>query len=177
MSIHTRSPIALAAAALLLAACGGDAQTDKAVATSTADGSLATSMSGDSADTRGQAMVRVVNASPMTENLIVRSDETHALPAVSYKKVTQYQLIDKNWVKFQVGGMSGGEYLPLETNREMLADGHRYSLIVIRDEQGTGYRTRVLRDEISSDMTRAHLRVIHAAPGIDEVTVIARGGE
>jgi hypothetical protein len=74
-----------------------------------------------------------------------------------------------------VGGADG--YSPLETNREMLADGHRYSLLVLRDEKGMAYKTKVYRDDISDDMTKAHLRVIHAAPDIGEINVVAKGGD
>ncbi len=162
---------------MIVAGCAKDSQTKDAVVTQTANGTVATSMSGDSADSRGQALVRVVNAAPDSKGLIVRSDETHMLPAVEFMKVTPYQAIDRNWVTFQVRGDRSGEYAPLETNRELLTDGNRYSMFVLRDTDGMKYVTRVVRDDISSDATRSHIRVIHAAPGLEEVNVVARGGE
>ncbi|MGQ0647174.1 MAG: DUF4397 domain-containing protein [Gemmatimonadaceae bacterium] len=168
----------LLTAALFLGACSGkDAQTEGEVTTKTAGGEASTSISGDSADKRGQALVRVVNAVPNVKGLSVRADEMHALPPVDYKNVTPYQAIDRNWVTFQIAGAPGGTYEPLETNREMLTEGHRYTIVIMKDDDGEGYDTRILRDEISDDATSAQLRVIHAAQGIDEIDVVAKGGD
>jgi Domain of unknown function (DUF4397) len=163
--------------ALVFAACGRDAQTEEDVTTKTSAGEAATSMSGDSADKRGQALVRVVNAVPNVTGLSVRSDDAHTLPAVDYQRVSAYQPIDKNWVTFQISGAPDGSYAPVEVNREMLTDGHRYTLVVMREAEGSGFETRVLRDEISDDPTKAQLRVIHAAKGAGEVDVVAPGGD
>ncbi|MEO7513534.1 MAG: hypothetical protein ABIZ91_17460, partial [Gemmatimonadaceae bacterium] len=67
------------------------------MATRTADGETSTSISGDLADKRGEALVRVVNAVSGAKGLSVRADETHALPTVDYKAVSPYQPIDKTW--------------------------------------------------------------------------------
>lgn len=163
--------------ALVFAACGRDAQTEQEVTTRTSAGEAATSMAGDSADKRGQALVRVVNAVPNVVGLSIRSDETHTLPAVDYQRVSAYQPIDKNWVTFQVSGAPSGDYAPVEVNREMLTDGHRYTMVVMREAEGSGFETRVLRDEIADDATKAQLRVIHAAKGAGEVDVVAQGGD
>ncbi len=176
--VKTMRRITLVAVGSWLAlACGGDTQTESQVATTTPGGEKSTSMSGDSADKRGVALVRVVNAAGSVSNVTVRADEMRALPSVDYKSVTPYQSIDRNWATFQITSGSGGAYAPLETNREMLSDGRRYTIVVMNEDDGTGFTTRILRDEISEDMTKAHLRVIHAAPGLDEIDVVARGGE
>lgn len=168
----------LAALVVSLGACGTkEAQTDEQVQTKTSAGEASTSISGDSADKRGQALVRVVNAVPAMYGLTVRSDDAHMLPSVDYKKVTAYTPIDKNWPTFEVGGQPGTPYAPVETNREMLTDGFRYTMVVMPGADGVGFQTRVIRDDISDDQTKAHLRVIHAAEGVDEVNVIAKGGE
>lgn len=164
-------------AALFIAGCAKDAQTEREVTTQTANGEASTSISGDSADTRGEALVRVVNAVPQLNALRVRADSAHMLPVVDYKGVSPYQAIDRNWVAFQVSANPDKPYEPLDANREALSDGHRYTMIVMRDSDSTGFQTRVVRDDISDDMTRAHLRVIHAAQGVDEVNVVARGGD
>ena len=169
---------ALLSVALVVSACSKDAQTEEAVKTKTSGGEASMSISGDSADKRGQALVRVVNAAASAPMVTVRADEMHALPSVNYKEVSAYHPIDRNWATFQINGsVTNSDYAPLETNREMLTDGHRYTIVVMREDDGAGFTTRVVRDDISSDMTQAHLRVIHAASGIDEVNVIAKGGE
>ncbi len=165
------------AATMLSQACSKDAQTDKAVETRTADGQLSTSMSGDSADKRGTALVRVVNAVPSSQGLHVRSDETHMLPDVAFQKVSPYQNVDQTWATFQVGDGAAPNFVPLSTNREMLTDGHRYTMVILRSEDGSGYQTRVLRDVVTNEPGKARLRVIHAAPGAASIMVKARSGE
>lgn len=171
-----RTPVLLLGA-VLLTACNKDAQTEGEVATAMADGSIDTSMSGDAADQRGLALVRVVNAAPDARQLTIRGDNMQSLPAVEYQTVSQYQSIDKNWNTFEVSGTTDGTYAPLETNRELLTDGYRYTMVVLREEDGGALKTRILRDEISSDNSKAHVRVIHAARGTDEIDVVAQGGE
>lgn len=163
------------AAAALVTACR-DAQTDKEVTTRTSSGDAAVSISGDSADKRGVALIRVVNTVPGQERLVVRADRDHQLTAAGYKTVTDYQPIDRNWVTFEIGASGDSAFTPLATNREMLTDGHRYTIVVMRDS-AKNYETRVLRDEISDDTTSARLRVVHAARGVDEVNVVQRGAE
>ncbi len=165
----------LFAATALLAACR-DAQTGKNVATQTSGGDVSTSMSGDSADKRGMALVRVVSAVP-GKALVVRADPEHLLAEAGYKQVTDYKPIDRNWVTFEVSTTGDSAFKPLATNREMLTDGYRYTLVVMTDSGAKGFETRVLRDEISDDTSKAFLRVIHAARGIDEVNIVERGGD
>ena len=176
MRIHVRTVGAALVAVTALAACR-DAQTDKQVTTRTSTGEAATSMSGDSADKRGMALVRVINAVPTANKLVVRGDPQHQLAETEYKKVTEYTPIDKNWVTFEVTTGKDSTYEPLATNREMLTDGHRYTIVVMRGDSATKYETRVLRDEIPNDTTSARIRVIHAARGLDEVDVVQRGQE
>jgi hypothetical protein len=159
----------------MVVACN-DAQTDNAVKTRTSTGDAAVSMSGDSADKRGVALVRVVNAVPGQNRLLVRADRDHQLTAADYKSVTDYQPIDRNWVTFEIGTAGDSVFQPLATNREMLTDGHRYTIVVMRDS-AKNYETRVLRDEISDDTTQARIRVIHAARGTNEVNLVQRGAE
>lgn len=163
--------------ALLAQACAKESQTDNAVETKTADGQLAGSISGDSADKRGVALIRVVNAVAASKGLQVRADDQRVLPATSFQQVSAYQPIDQTWANFQVGDGSGGTFVPLSTNREMLTDGHRYSVIVLRSEDGTKYETHVLKDVIENEPGKARVRVVHAAPGMKEVMIKARSGE
>lgn len=176
MSHSLRTPILLLGA-ILVTACGNDTQTDRDVVTSMADGTVGTSMSGDSADERGVALVRIVNAVPDMQRVVVRGDNMREMPSVEFQKVSQYTTIDQTWTRFEVSGEPGGAYAPIETNREMLTDGRRYTLFILREEDGAGLNTRVLRDDISSDSSKAHVRIVHAARGINEFNVVARGGE
>jgi hypothetical protein len=165
----------LAAAGVLVAGCR-DAQTEREVTTRTSAGEMI-SPSGDSADRMGVALVRVVNAAPTTDRIIVRSDPEHVLATVEYLNVTPYQSIDRNWTTFEVTTVDTGTYEPLATNREMLTDGFRYTLVVMRDNDEAEFTTRILRDEISDDSARSFLRVVHAAHGIEGIDIVMRGGE
>lgn len=175
--MHSMRMPAVLLGAALFSACSGDAKTEGRVTTTTSDGTVATSMSGEAADERGVALVRVANATANIDNMQIRGDNGQLLPAVKYKTVSDYQRIDKSWNRFEVSGTQGGAYLPVETNREMLTDGHRYTMVVMREEDNAELKTRILRDDISADTTKSHLRVIHAARGTDEISVVAQGGE
>jgi hypothetical protein len=168
---------ALVAALAWTQACSKDAQTDKAVETKMENGEMTASISGDSADKNGVALVRIVNAVPNSKELMIRADESRMLPMVAFQQVSAYQPIDKTWANFQVGDGSGATFVPLSSNREMLTDGHRYTVVVIRGEDGQAYETRVLRDVIENEPGKARVRVIHAAPGAGEVDLKAKTGE
>jgi len=169
---------AVAVATLLVTqACAKDSQTEKSVETTTSDGQISASMSGDSADKRGVALVRVVNAVPDSKELQIRADDQRMLPMVGFQKVSGYTPIDATWATFQIGGASSAAFLPLNTNREMLTDGHRYTIVVLRSEDGSTYDTRVMKDAIETEAGKARLRVVHAAPGAGEVQIRAKGGE
>jgi hypothetical protein len=163
------------ATAVMLAACR-EAQTERDVTTRTSGGEMV-SPSGDSADKMGVALVRVVNAAPTTEQVIVRSDPEHVLASVDYLNVTPYQPIDRNWTTFEISTADTGTYEALATNREMLTDGFRYTIVVMRDNKEAEFTTRILRDQIADDSARSFLRVIHAANGIDDVNIVARGAD
>ena len=169
---------ALALAAMIAAqACAKESQTDKPVETRSADGQLSASMSGDSADKRGVALVRIVNAVPASMDLQVRADEQRTLPMVRFQQVSGYTPIDQSWATFQVGDGAGTPFMPLTTNREMLTDGHRYTIVVLRSKDGSTYETRVIKDAIENEAGKARIRVIHAAPGAGEIQLRARSGE
>ncbi|MCU0636021.1 MAG: DUF4397 domain-containing protein [Gemmatimonadaceae bacterium] len=139
-------------------------------------GSTSTSMSADSASRRDLTLVRVINAASSGGELTVRADESRSLPPVGYKNVSPYVPIDENWTRFEVRGGSGA-FEPLATNREVMRDGQRYSIVVMRTQDGTGFDTRVVRDDPGTDSTRAHVRVIHAAPGVGDVTIRTANGQ
>lgn len=174
---HTRSLILVAAAVIATQACGREAGDDRAVETRSEDGTLANAMSADSADERGVALVRVVNAVPMSRELMIRADEMHVLPSVKFQAASAYQPIDQTWAAFQVGDTVGGTFVPLNTNRELLTNGDRYSLIVLKNQDGTKFETLVVRDQLVQEPGKAAIRIVHAAPGVREVIVQPRNGE
>jgi hypothetical protein len=167
---------AAAATALAVSACD-DRRENGVIPADSADRRVADESSSAivPAPTRN-ALVRVINASPTSSTLEVRADSARRLPVVRYKTVGEYQAIDDNWIKFEISGKARGTWRPLDTNRELLIDGRRYSLVVMDTKEGTEYETRVLRDDVTPDAGRAQVRVIHAAQGLGEIDITADGG-
>jgi hypothetical protein len=161
---------------LTLVGCSKDAETDRAVTSRTSAGDSSQSMSGVTADRRGEALVRIANAVPGSSGLVVSADDQRSLTPVDYRAVSAYQPIDKAWSTFRMGG-AGTEVAPMETNRELLTDGFRYTMVVMRKPDGPGYRTRIIRDDISPDSSTARVRVIHAAADVGEIDVLNKAGE
>lgn len=181
MILHHASRRAFAGALAgltLMTACGKKAQTEDAVETQgPAAATPGQSMSGDDADRRDLALVRVVNAVPSSPEIAVRWDSGAVTPAVEYRKVSAYAPIEKNVATFQVRSGANGAFAPVATNRELLVDGHRYTIIVMPAANGTGLETRIVRDDVTGDSSQAHMRVINAAAGLGDVSVARTGGD
>jgi len=167
--------IAILSTACLLAAvgCGGGAQTDKPVATTTSRGTT-TSPSGDATDARGTSQVRLVSALPAAQRLDLASDDKVVFSSVPYKTVTPYKELTDNAAKFSIRS-PGASTSSLADNNEAMADGHRYTLVALPDEKGKGAQLKAFRDEVVPDAGKAKVRVIHAAPNFGEVDVTIGG--
>lgn len=175
MDVRMRNATLVATLMLAAAGCSRDRGDDRTVKTESDAGTLASTLSGDSAARRGVALVRVANAVATTRDLVLRADESHVMPAVKFGTVGAYQPIDETWVSFQVGDTVAGTFVPLNSNRELLTNGDRYTLVVLRNAEGTGFETRIVRDRPAASPGKAAVRFVHAAPGIREVIVQPRG--
>ncbi|HEX5818255.1 MAG TPA: DUF4397 domain-containing protein [Gemmatimonadales bacterium] len=167
--------IAVLGTACLLAAvgCGGGAQTDKPVATTTTLGTT-TSPSGEAADARGTSQVRLVSALPATQRIDLSSENGVVFSAVPYKTVTPYKELTDNAAKFSIRS-AGASNESLADNNEAMADGHRYTLVALPEEKGKGAQLKAFRDEVVPESGKAKVRVIHAAPNFGEVDVQLAG--
>lgn len=167
--------IAVLGTACLLAAvgCGGGAQTDKPVATTTSRGTT-TSPSGDATDARGTSQVRLVSALPAAQRLDLASDDSVLFSAVPYKTVTPYRELGDNVAKFSIRS-PGASKASLADNNEAMADGHRYTLVALPEEHGRGAQLKAFRDEVVPDAGKAKVRVINAAPNSGEVDIALVG--
>ncbi len=153
-------------------ACKGDSDTDsKAIATNTADGSLA-SASSDSAERRDVSMVRMINALPSAKDASVSADDRAMFSGVGFKTVTPYAELRDNIAMFRLH--AGGRDTTVASNREIIMDGSRYSLVALPDDNGS-IRLRVLKDELATDSTKARLRVVHGLRGVGNVDVVMAG--
>jgi hypothetical protein len=162
--------LSFAATVALLFGCRG-AQTDDPVVTRSDDGK-STSPSGDAAAKRGTSLVRFVNALPGNGDLTIAADDRSLFAGVGFKSVTEYREIGDNTATFEL--RSDGTTNPLARNNEVMADGHRYTIIALSDDRG-GATLRILRDELVTDSNKARVRVIHAVAGMDELDVTVQG--
>ena len=165
----SKSIAVLGTVCILAAGCGGGAQTDKPVATTTTRGT-STSPSGDAADTRGTSQVRLVSALPAAQRIDLASENGVVFSAVPYKTVTPYKELTDNAAKFSIRS-AGATSETLADNNEAMADGHRYTLVALPEEKGKGAQLKAFRDEVVPEAGKAKVRVIHAVPNFGEVDV------
>ena len=165
----SKSIAVLGTVCILAAGCGGGAQTDKPVATTTTRGT-STSPSGDATDSRGTSQVRFVSALPAAQRIDLSSENGVVFSAVPYKTVTPYKELTDNAAKFSIRS-AGATSETLADNNEAMADGHRYTLVALPEEKGKGAQLKAFRDEVVPDAGKAKVRVIHAAPNFGEVDV------
>lgn len=174
---HARVAIGATLLLALGTACAGDPQSEQPI-DSSADGLAASvSMSGDSADALGVAMVRVVNAAPGAPELSLRADSATIVSAVGYESASAYRTVDDTWINFQATTAGRNNWQTLDTNREMLVSGHRYSIIVLPSSEGNGFDTRVVRDDVPRDNAKAIVRLVHAAVGVGAVSLGMTGDD
>ncbi len=166
---YFRSIFVLGVTTLALGCAG--AQTEDPVVTRSADGK-SPSPSGVAAAKRGASFVRFVNALPGSAPLGVTSDGKDLFGAVDFRSVTAYQEMRDNMTTFSLRAANGSD--EMATNNESMTDGFRYTIVALPNEQG-GASIRVFRDELVTDTAKARVRVIHAAPGLEDVDLAVRG--
>ncbi len=154
---------------LFASACSG--KSESAIESKTAD-STTTSPSAASADRQGTSMVRFVNAMPGSAPLDMMGDSTSLFSNVAFGDVSQFKEVRDNLVKFTVH--AGSSTAALATNNETLADGNHYTIVAMSDREG-GVSMRVIRDDLVPEGGKARVRVIHAAPGLDDVSLTLTG--
>lgn len=170
MRIMTLAVSAVAIGAL--AACGTKGE-NNAVATTTSDSAVGdVSRSAASADARGTSMVRFVNAMPGGNPLSVSSDSVAIFSNVKSGDVTPFQELRDNVKTFSLG--TPGALTGMASNTETMRDGGRYTIFALSDRDG-GASLKITRDELSPEEGKARIRVVHAAPGLDDVDVMMNG--
>jgi len=175
----------IVAGVVLLAGCKN--QTDKSVTTKTSEGTV-TTPAGDSAESRGTSLVRVVDAVPGSD-LVVRADKDAPFDKVDYKTVTPYREVRGNLVRFAVFPRSAGARVhdstmasttssdsgALATNNEALSDGERYTIFLMPKDEGDGVTMRIVNDRLERDSAKAQIRFVNAAPRAGELDLTMQG--
>ncbi len=167
------SSIALSVVALAALSACGNKNENAAVETTVGDSSAgATSPSAAAADARGTSMIRFVNAMPGNQAVSVSTDSVALFPDVKFGDVTSYRELEQNIKTFSLG--APGALTGMASNTETMRDGGRYTILALPDRDG-GASLKIFRDELAPDAGKARVRVVHAAPGMDDLDVMMTG--
>jgi len=164
-----RAPaFAVLALAAVIAGC------DKKDAANDNDGVVASDSSRE-----GTSQVRLVNASPSAAGVDVFADDAPAFSGIAYKAVTPYQDFKDNLVTLSLrpsGSTPGDTAKPLAENREMLANGDRYTVVVLPADDDGKPTLRVLEEPTDSgEAGKARIRFVNAAQGVETFDVYVPG--
>ena len=157
-------------AVVALTACG-QAKTDKPVESTTAAGTTM-SPSGVAAAADGKSMVRFVNTLQAPKNLDMKVNDRVLFENIAPKAVTPYAEVQTNSPTFTV--RLAGKDSALAENKESVADGKRYTAVALPKADGKS-ELKIWRDDLMPDSGKARIRVIHAAPGMDDVKIGVAG--
>ncbi len=160
-TIDSTRMLALALFVVAAAACR-EAKTAQPVV-STANGGASVSPAGTDAARAGKSMVRVVNALPSDHHVVLTGDDRTLFSDVLYKQVTPYAEVKDNLIALRV--LTADQNNVLADDHEMMADGIRYTALVLPDGKG-GTQLKVVRDDVEPDSGKARLRVINASPTV-----------
>lgn len=153
-----------------LAACG-PSRTDAPVETMGPDG-RAVSAAGTDAASRGNTMIRMINAVPGTPSVELAASDRVVFSAVGYKTVTEYVELESDVPNLEL--RSSGLDTTLADNSEFLMDGARYTLLAARDDDGN-IKLKVIRDAVEPDSGMASIRLINAIGDGSEADLLVAG--
>lgn len=160
--------------ALSLVALGACQKDSTPIVTTSQDGA-SLSAPADSAQSRGNSLVRVVNAVAGGKTIAAQVEGRTLFPEILQGAVSDYVEIEPNLAKFTVNIPGGPDTYQFAANEQLLADGNRYTIFLIAEDVSKQV-LRIVRDDVVPDSGKAKLRVLHAAPGGPSFDVIAKNG-
>ena len=175
MNNQTKLGLLLVVTLLVFGACSKEPKQTQPVISKTNSGT-STAPAAKEAEQRGQALVRVINATPGTNAIDVFADDQKVFQSVSFKSVTPYKELSDSRHTFRVRQAGKDSDQPIAENSEGLSGGRHYTILVM---PGTNNKTTisVLNDNITgTSPDKAEVRVIHAAPDAGEVDVVDKSG-
>jgi hypothetical protein len=126
-------------------------------------------------DEQDQALVRVVQAMPGDQAVDVLADDRVVFQDLDYKTVTMYQELPDDRFTFRVRPTGQAASQPLAENSEGLSSGNHYTIVALNKPDG-GADLMVFGDDLTPPSNgKAKVRVIQAAPDVEEVDVYAVG--
>jgi Domain of unknown function (DUF4397) len=176
---------------ITVAGCSKESNQTQAAQTESGAGASKAPESSAAAKERGEALVRVVNAVPDAPPIDVIAEEDKAFTGVEAKAVTPYKPIPASANDFKIAPAAQESAQPLAENSEAIMSGRHYTLVAFpesaaarADKADTNDRSdtneKVSLDVIADDLVpppagKARIRVINAAPGMDDVSVYLKG--
>jgi hypothetical protein len=161
----------VAVSCFTLAACQKDS---RPVSTTSQDGA-SLSAPADSAQARGNALVRIVNAVAGGKTISAQVSGSTLFSEVMQGAVSDYIEIGPNLSTFSVNIPGGTEVYTVTSQDQMLRTGTRYTIFLIA-EDASNRVLRVVRDDVVPEIGKARIRVLHAAPGGPNLDVMATNG-
>lgn len=178
MNNQTKIRAALLSALLaIVSACGGSNQNQPVTTTTNTNGAANTTTAppAGQVEDRDNVLARVVHAIPGAGAVDVFAENNKAFTNVAYKSVTPYREIPDDRQTFRVRPTGQDTATPLVEDAEGFSDGQHYTIIALPTDDGRA-DLRFVRDNITAPSSgKAKVRVIHAAAGVGEVDVYARG--
>lgn len=160
--------------AVLAVAMSSACKKDDALVKTTSAGETNLSASADSADARGHAFVRVVNAIENNQSIMLNLDDRLLFDSVKSGTVTAYREVSATMAKFSATAAAPTESAMMSERNQMLKDGVRYTIVYIAEDVSKN-ALRVVNDDVVPDSGKARVRIIHAAPGAPSFDVSVAG--
>ena len=143
--------------------------------TTTSPAGTSTAPSAAAAETRDEALVRVVHAIPASAPIDIYAGDLTVFDNLSYKSVTAYRALDGKRYMFALRPAGMANAKPLSSNTEGLEDGKYYTVFALPGE-GNAAHLRVVQDVLTPPGAgKARLRVIHGGADAGEVDIFASG--
>lgn len=162
---------AVSVAGAVVDGCKAGSRTDRPVASTTTSQGRTVSPSGRDVAGRGTSLLRFVSALP-GGGVDLESNRSPVFRNVGYRSVTPYTEVGENVTLLSL--LQAGRDSVIADNRELLADGERYTIVALPDAQGSP-RLRVMRDVLQPERNRARLRIVNAIPDITSVDIGLEG--
>lgn len=160
--------------ALSLVAFTACEKDSRPISTTSQDGA-SLSTPADSAQSRGNSLVRIVNAVAGGQTISAQLGGNTLFAEVFEGAVSDYVEIRPNLESFSVNIPGGAEVYTVATGDQMLRTGNRYTVFLIAEDVSKRV-LRIVRDDVVPEVGKAKIRVLHAAPGGPALDVMATNG-
>lgn len=155
-------------------AAGGCQKDSTPIVTNSQDGA-SFSTPADSAQARGNALLRIVNAVAGGKTISAQVGGRTLFATIVQGEVSEYVEVGRDLATFSINIPGSTDVYTVGPQDQMLRAGNRYTLLVIAEDVSRRV-LRIVRDDVVPEQGRAKIRVLHAAPGGPPLDVIAPNG-